>query len=292
MTNARIIESFLEETLARTDVPGRLRKLVVCHVIKGNKLGDEIRAMSVPDEPAEEWRAQTAAKIAEQAAAEAVALSSGVQRYVVQALFEGDDKPRGRTIITAAGADEDTDALDTEGPDEQGLVTQAMAHTRFFAQLASHSSMRQVQTLQASVDKLTKENEELRSERLKSLRTFEEIMTARHERELEIMRETSKAKMLQETADKIGLLIPVAINHIAGRKLLPENAPERLMVQAFAQRLTPEKLQRLASSGAFDEAELVAFLNIMQSLAGPPSTPPAPAAAAAQTAPSSNGAAT
>jgi hypothetical protein len=270
-----MVETFLEETLARTDVPGRLRKLIVCHVIKGNKLGDEIRAVSVPDEPGEEWRTSTALKIAEQTAAEAVALSSGVQRYAIQALFEGDDKPHGRTIITAAGTDTDDGALDTEGPDGEGLVTQAMAQTRFFAQAFGRSSVQQIHTLQTSVDKLTKENEELRAERLKTLRTVEEIMTARHERELEIMRETAKHKVLQETADKIGLLIPVAINHIAGRKLLPENAPERMMVQAFAQRLTPEKLQRLASSGAFDEAELVAFLNIMQSLAGPPAAPPA-----------------
>jgi hypothetical protein len=277
VTNARIIEAFLAETLERTDVPGKLRKLVVCHIIKGNKLGDEIRAVSVPDDAGEEWRTSTAAKIADQAAAEAIALSSGVQRYAVQALFEGDDKPRGRTIITAAGTDEDDGALDTEGPDEQGLVTQAMAQTRFFAQLASHSSLRQVQALQTSVDRLTKENEELRAERLKSIRVVEEIMSARHERELELAREHSKAKVLEQTADKLGLLIPVAVNHIAGRKLLPENAPERMLVQAFAQRLTPEKLQRLAASGAFDEAELVAFLNIMQSLAGaaPKADPPA-----------------
>lgn len=279
MTNARLIETFLEETIARTDVPGRLRKLIVCHVIKGNKLGDEIRAVSVPDEPSEEWRSSTATKIAEQAAAEAVALSSGVQRYVVQALFEGDDKPHGRTIITAQGTDEDDDKLDSEGPDGEGLVTQAMAQTRFFAQLASHSSMRQVQALQTSVDRLTKENEELRADRLKSLKVVEEIMSARHERELEVMRETGKQRLLDQTADKLGLLIPVAVNHIAGRKILPENAPERMLVQAFAQRLTPEKLQRLATSGAFDEAELVAFLNIIQSLAGPPAPdkPPTPA---------------
>ena len=286
MTNARLVETFLEETIARTDVPGKLRKLIVCHVIKGNKLGDEIRAVSVPDEPGEEWRSSTAIKIAEQTAAEAVALSSGVQRYAIQALFEGDDKPHGRTIITAAGKDSDDDALDTEGPDGEGLVTQSMAQTRFFAGAFARSSVHQISTLQTSVDKLTKENEELRSERLKTLRTVEEIMTARHERELELIRETSKQKAFTDTADKLGLLIPVAINHMAGRKLLPENAPERMMVQAFAQRLTPEKLQRLASSGAFDEAELVAFLNIMQSLAGPAS----PAPAADKAAPPSNGA--
>lgn len=277
--NARLVDRFIEETLARTDVPGRLRKLVVCHVIKGNKLGDEIRAVSVPETTDEDWRAATSVKIAEQASAEAVALSSGIQRYAVLALFEGDDKPRGRTIITAAGSDVDDGALDTEGPDQQGLVTQAMAQTRFFAQAFGRSSVQQIHTLQTSVDKLTKENEELRAERSKFMKTWEEIQSARHERELELVREQGKQRIMQQTADKIALLIPVAINHMAGRKLLPENAPERMLVQAFAQRLTPEKLQRLASSGAFDEAELVAFLNIMQSLAGPPA--PAPAAAPA-----------
>jgi hypothetical protein len=280
VTNARIVETFLEETLARTDVPGKLRKLVVCHVIKGNKLGDEIRAVSVPDDPNEEWRVTTALKISEQVANEAIALSSGVQRYAVQALFENDDKPHGRTVITAEGKEEDGDALDTEGPDGEGLVTQAMAQTRFFASLVGRGTVQQVQSLERQVDKLTKENEQLRSERLKSIRVFEELQTARHERELEVMRETSKARVVEQTVEKFGLLLPVAINKLAGRNILPENAPERMMVQAFAKRLTPEKLTRLASSGAFDEAELVAFLSIIQSLAGSELKPDAPPASA------------
>ena len=276
MTNARIVETFLEETLARTDVPGKLRKLVVCHVIKGNKLGDEIRAVSVPDAPDDDWRTTTAMKIAEQIATEAISLSSGVQRYAVQALFEGDDKPHGRTIITAAGKDVDDGALDTEGPDGEGLVTQSMAQTRFFASAVIRTSSQQLLSLERQVDKLTKENEQLRTERLKSIRIFEELQTARHERELEVMRETSKARAIDQTVEKLGLLLPVAINKIAGRNILPENAPERMMVQAFAQRLTPEKLQRLATSGAFDDAELVAFLSIIRSLAGAEYKPEAP----------------
>lgn len=282
MTNARIIATWLEETGKRDDVPGRLRKLVVCHVIKGNKLGDEIRAVSVPETPDEDWRDGVAAKIAEQANGEAQALGSGVQRYVVQALFEGDDKPHGRVIITVQGTDDDEGALDTEGPDAEGLVSQAQAQTRFFAAAFGRSSVAQIRTLQEQVDKLTKENGELRTERLKSIRVLEELYTARHERELETLREGSKARALEGAADKLGLLIPVAINHIAGRKLLPENSPERLIVQGLAQRLTPEKLQRLASSGAFDESELVAFLSIMRAYAGPdaPAAPaPAPDAA-------------
>ena len=267
MTNARIVETFLEETLARTDVPGRLRKLVVCHVIKGNKLGEEVRAVAVPDEPSEEWRTQVAQKIAENVADEAIALASGVQRYAVQALFEGDDKPHGRVIVTAAGKD-DEDAISTEGPDEAGLVSAAQRHTEFFAAAFGRLSVGATRSLQELVDKLTKENEQLRSERLKSIRVFEELQTARHEREIEMVREASKAKAFDSTVEKFGMLLPIAINKMAGRQLLPENAPERMMVQAFAQRLTPDKLQRLATSGAFDEAELVAFLNIIQSLAG------------------------
>jgi hypothetical protein len=280
MTNARLVETFIEETLARTDVPGRLRKLVVRHLIKGNTLGDEIRAVSVPETPDEDWRTAMALKIAEQAASESVALSSGIQRYAIQALFEGDDKPHGRTIITAEGSSNDEDALDTEGPDAEGVLVQSMAQTRFFAAASFRTSGQQIAYYERTVDKLTKENETLRSERHKMLSKWEELMTARHERELEIIRETSKAKAFEQTADKLGLLIPVAINHIAGRKLLPESAPERLLVQAFAQRLTPQKLQMLAASGAFDEGELVAFMTILKSLAGSDLAPsPAPAAA-------------
>jgi hypothetical protein len=290
MTNARMISTFLEETQKRDDVPGRFRKLVVCHVIKGNKLGDEIRAVSVPDAPDEDWREAVAAKIAEQAAAEAAALASGLQRYAVQALFEGDDKPHGRVIITVAGAEEDADAISTEGPDAEGLVSSSMRLTEFFAQAFGRSSVAQLRSLQEQVNALTKENESLRAERLKTVRMVEDLYSARQEREIESMREGAKARALEGAADKLGLLIPVAINHIAGRKILPENAPERLILQGLAQRLTPAKLQLLAQSGAFDEAELVALLSILKAAAGP--QPPAPAAPAnGAAAPSGNGAA-
>jgi hypothetical protein len=280
MTNARTIAVWLEETQKRDDVPGRLRKIVVCHVIKGNKLGDEIRAVSVPESPDEEWRDGVATKIADQAAGEAAALASGLQKYAVQALFEGDDKPHGRCIITVQGTDDDEGALDTEGPDGQGLVASSMRHAEFFAQAFGRSSVAQIRSLSDQVAALVKENGELRTERLKSVRVLEELYTARHERELEVLREGSKARALEGAADKLGLLIPVAINHIAGRKLLPENSPERLIVQGLAQRMTPEKLQLLASSGAFDEAELVAFLSILRASAGAAPAPPAADASA------------
>lgn len=279
MTNAQVIANFLDEQIRRDDVPGRMRKVVVCHIIKGNKLGDEIRAVSVPDEPNEEWRHDVAKKIAETVAEEAIALSSGVQRYAVQALFEGDDKPRGRVIVTAQGDREDGDALDTEGPDGAGLVTASMGQARFFAAAFGRSSVQQIHSLEQQVQRLTKENEDLRSERLKSLRTVEELMVASHERAIENRREDFKQKALEDTVGKLGMLVPMAVNHMAGRKILPENAPERMLVRAFAERMTPAKLQALASSGALDEAELAAFINILQSMAGglAQGAPPAPA---------------
>lgn len=266
MTEARRLAGFLEETLKRDDVPGRLCKLVVAHVIGGNKIGAEIRGVTVPDSVDEDWRTATASKIVEQAATEAVTLGTGVQRYAVLAFFEGDDKARGRHVFTCAGADEE-ESIGTEGPDETGLVAAAMRHTEFFAQLSARGQASQIRALLDENTMLRKENAEMRAERLKSIKAIEEIYSEQHRRAIETRMATAKAKMLEEAGDKVGLLLPLAINHMAGRKVLPETSTDTLLLRSFADTISREQLEQLA--GVFRGEQLAAFIKIMTTVSTP-----------------------
>ena len=53
-TPGRKLADWIGEMLARGDAGGdtggRLVKLVCCHIVKGNKLGDELRMVAVPAE--------------------------------------------------------------------------------------------------------------------------------------------------------------------------------------------------------------------------------------------------
>lgn len=279
MSLQRDLAIWLEETSRRDDTPGRLRKLVVCHIVKGNKIGDEIRAVTVPDVVDEDWRDATANKVIEQGVAEAATLASGIQKYAVQAFFEGDDKPRGRHIFTVQGPDEDDDKISTESNDEAGVLGQSRRLTEFFGKEFARSTGFHARALMEENERLRKANNELLTERMKTVKMVEELMSARHERELAMTRERQKAKVLDDTVSKLGLLVPMAVNHMAGRKVLPENAPERLLLQSFAETMTAEKMTAMA--GVLDATQMAALWHIMQSVATPAPDSAKPASDAA-----------
>lgn len=247
MSEESKVSDFLLETTKRDDVPGRLRKLVVTQIINGNKLGEEIRAVTVPPEPDEEWAQTTAKKIVEHAVQEAAALRSGIQRYAVRALFENDDKFHGRHVFTVAGPSEDDDSIDTQGPDEIGLVSQSMDLTKFFAKEFSRSSIYRERSLVEENHQLRKENADLRAEAVKRFKLMEDLSSQKHQRDLEVMRETGTQKRFDRGAETIELLVPFAVNHITGRKLLPETAPETLLIKSLADKMTREEFSQITA---------------------------------------------
>lgn len=289
MTEARRLATFLAETLRRDDTPGRLRKLVVSHIIKGNKIGDEIRAVSIPVLTDEDWQNATATKIVEQAASEAVTLGSGVQRYAVQTFFEGDDKAHGRHVFTCTGPEEDEDSIDSEGPDETGLVAASQRHTEFFARAFGSASIAQLRSLQEENASLRKENAEMRKERIESFRVMESIYSEQHKRALENRAAAVKGKLLEDSADKLSLMLPIAINHFAGRKVLPETSTETLMLKSFADSITREQFEALTT--VFKPEQVAVFWRIMTEVSKPAADAPASSSAGAAATPAAtNGA--
>lgn len=247
MSEARRIVVWLEETLRRDDVPGKLRKLSVCHIVKGNKVGDEIRAVSVPDKPDDDWTQLTASKIVEQATTEATTLRSGLQRYVVHALFENDDRIHGRHVFAIDGAEDLEGRIDTDGPDADGLVGQSQKLTIFFAKEFSRSAMFRERELQEENKALRRECADLRSEAAKRYKLMEELASHKHERDIAMVKETGAQKRLDRSIESLELIVPMAVNHFAGRKLLPEHAPESLLLKQLAEKMTPEMFSQAAA---------------------------------------------
>lgn len=274
MTEAMKVSAFIVETTKRDDTPGRLRKLVVAHVVKGNKLGDEIRAVTVPESPDEDWATATANKIVEHAVQEAIALSSGIQRYAVLALFEGDDKPHGRLVFTVSGPDGDEKSLDTEGPDQDGLVAQSMAQTRFFAEIHARSATYRERSLVEENQQLRRECADLRADAQKRFKLMEDLASQKHQRDLEIMREVGTQKRFDRGAETLELMVPFALNHFTGRKLLPETAPEALLIKSLADKITKDQFTQVA--GVLGPELSATLWHLMSMVSKPKPEPAAP----------------
>jgi hypothetical protein len=276
-TPGRKLADWIGEMLARGDAGGdtggRLVKLVCCHIVKGNKLGDELRMVAVPAEPDEDWIAVAAQKITDQAGEEARTLGSGIQRYAVQAYFEGGEKPHGRHVFTMAGADE-LGSVGTEGPDAEGLTAQAMRHAEFYAQLNARAQVQQMADLQQEITGLRRENSELRADRVRNFKVMEEVYSLRAEREIATERERAKAKLFSDGAEKLGLLFPMALNHMAGKKIFPESATQVLMLKSLVESIDKATFDKLA--GVLSGEQMALFFQLATSVAKP--AEPAPAA--------------
>lgn len=245
MTETHRLSGWIVEQLAAKAV-----KLVLAHVTKGNKLGDEIRTVTVAETGDESWAHDTAERLVDQAAREALTLASGAQRYAVQAYFRGsderpEDKSRARHLFTVAGSDISDGSVSSVSPDETGLVSLAQQNAQFFAKLASAQTMAQLNSQQEEIARLRKENTDLVRERLKTIQVMEELHSARAQRALDDRREETKARILEAGAEKIEMMLPMLINHLAGKQVFPENAAAMLMLKSWIERITPEQLQQM-----------------------------------------------
>lgn len=285
MTEATKIERFIIDQLSPEDgQAGQLAKLVVAHVIKGNKLGDEIRTIVLPEAPSTDWISGIAGRLVERATQEALALANGIQRYAVLAFFriEGviEDRPRSRHVFVCAGQDEELDQVGTEGPDETGQIAQLQRHTEAAVKLALGHSIQTRRADQEEIARLRQENQELRRQQLEDFKVMQEVYGMRREQLAEDRRETVKTKILEDGADKLALLLPIAINHLAGKKVFPENVASQMLTKAFCESLTPDDLQKLGAVLAPEKVAALVNLALSISKAKPedPKTAPAPAA--------------
>lgn len=243
MTPTRKLADWIGENRDRGDA--RLVKLVCVHLVKGNRLGDELRTCAVPVDFDEEWQSATASKIVEQAADEARTLGSGIQRYAVQAWFDGLERPHGRHVFTVAGA-EDLGAISTEGTDDDGIKALLLRHTEFLTQLSTRTMAEQLQFMKGEITSLREENAELRRERIQNFKLIEEVHSQKAQQEIALRREAAKERLFTDGAEKLGLILPMVLNHWAGRKIFPENAANALTLKSFVDSISKENFDKMA----------------------------------------------
>lgn len=263
-TEREKIGEFLTEQLGNGDDAGRLVKVKIVQIVKGNRLGDELRTISVPedDHRRAEWLDATAGKIFDQATEEAAKLGTGIQRYAVQAWFEDEDHSRARMIFTVAGAElAGKDALELEGPDLEGQIGQQIRHNEFLQQLLFQANGRHNRELQEENAKLRKECGDLRADQFRMLDKVRAIALADAERVQADRREAVKTKLLEGSVEKIELFLPHAINAWSmskyGKMIFPEAATQMVTAKTFVDSITDSDLQAITNAIGPEKAALL-----------------------------------
>lgn len=253
--------------LVRDDgAEGRFSRVRIFHVVKGgSKKGEQVNYLDVPKKANDDWCDNTALEIYTRLQSEASTLP-GLQQYAVYAYCAGDSENHvSRFLLRMQGADNSDDDMVTETPDKGGLTAMSMRHTE--AQAKINVSL--VMTTQAAQSQLIARQatmlERLMDMRFASMEREEELVTRKHEREIELMQAESKAKAIREIGSKLGLFIPALMNKVAGQQLFPVQANAVLMMTKGLLTGIASDESRMAQFMTFlKPEEAVAFMNILE----------------------------
>ncbi|MFH1010994.1 MAG: hypothetical protein V1784_07150 [bacterium] len=172
----------------------------------------------------------------------------GIQSYVVLAFFEDEpDKPLARFTFRVAGDnEEDEGEISSEPPNRIGITSQLMRHNEAIMRTGTIATGQVVAVMQRTIASLSEANERLTTQRLESFQLIEELQSQKHERDLMASREAMKQQMIRETFEKATLLLPVVVNKLTGKTLLPERkSGQEIMIKEFMNSLTPEQANGL-----------------------------------------------
>ncbi len=260
------------QILVADDEKGRCKKLIVRHV-SGGKASSELGSIPVPKKMEDEqWFNEACSAIENMVYDDAEGLG-GVQTYVVFAYFElRSDKPGGRfTIRETSSGDVDPEDIESEPPTKTGVLTQMMRHTEAATRMSLMSASQVMNTMRSTIARQADQIEKLIVERHAGFEIMERLKSQDLERRMLVEHEEKDTKFKQDVLDKITPLVPVLINRLTGRKMLPEKKTAiEGMAQGLIESMTPEQMDKLQS--VFTPAQMVSLLEIFQ-VVQPPEKP-------------------
>lgn len=216
----------------------------------------------------EEFVSQMQSKIENDAFADSEG-HGGLQKYALYAYHVNDpNHSQSRLVFRMGDAATDEKDFESEPANERGMVSMLMRHTEALMRSQVMSTNNVLTTLQRENARLQAEKEKMEEHNLAAIRVREELLNQHHERLLVQTEVENNMAMKQDMYQKLMMLAPVAINKMAGQKILPENtSPMAMALRGLAESLTkdPDRLAKIAMSGMFNQAELAAIQELISS---------------------------
>lgn len=271
-TAVRNLQTWLRECLYSVveDDSGALRfaRVVVRQMTKGNKKGEEAFSIDVPQRASDDWCDTCALDIHSKLSNEVASLG-GVQKYALYAYHSGDyDQHTARFIIRMQGVtDDDEEALDSEGPDKVGLISQCMRHT----EAANRTMVALVQGLvgsyQSTISRLASMNEKLLDDKVEQIELIQEMIASKDERDAKALTAKAKAKGVEQLVGRLSLLAPALVNKVAGKPIFPvEDSSLMMMTRSLITSIMadPDRAEKLMAMLAPEQG--IALMNLYEQI--------------------------
>lgn len=243
------LDDFLRRQFFAPHHDGRCLRLQLFH-LAGKHRG--VRNWPVPERVEESALPEWEHDILSAAQADASDLF-GRQRYSICAYYErqpttvAESKPFTRDG-GGAGVDDGGEDSDSEPPTEKGLTRQLMRHLEGTTRLMVANTQTLLKA-QGDVFAVTaKRLAESEGQRFQMTQMYESMLSEHHARQLAAKEHEQKMKMWEEAFDKVKLLLPLAVNKIAGARIMPEPASmQNEMLGSFIDTITPEQVEAMQS---------------------------------------------
>jgi hypothetical protein len=273
-TRVKDLAKWLRECLYLIDdeeTGARFSRIVCRQLVKGNKRGEEVFYLDVPKKAGDDWADTAALEIYGKLQSETATLG-GLQRFALYSYHSGDNEAHtSRFSIRIQGIDEedDDDGLNSEGPDKQGLTSQAMRHAEVYAKLMSGSQASIISGYQTMIARLSTMVESLLSDKVAGIETMQSLMSDREDHEIKMIQARAKAKGVEGFVSRLGILLPAVANKIAGQPIFPvQDSSVTMMTRALFTSLAADENRMKQLAGIMSTEEVIAFTNILETVSG------------------------
>ena len=214
-----------------------------------------------------EWRladvipSELAAVIYERAIEDA-AQQKGAVQYGLFAYAEGQKSYVDRTFLNVDGGSKstaiatlDANLEDDERAQRAGVVGLLMKHTHASAQLALGHTVDIVRHYKDESDRKDARIRELEERQTAVLRMYEELLSAKHERELEMLKAQNAEKRKDHLLDKLDMLVPIAMSKVLPASKTPALGEE--LMRQLLKSLSRDQLSQLVIHLSPEQAALI-----------------------------------
>jgi len=177
----------------------------------------------------------------------------GQKSYVDRTFLTIENDTAGRPITALATLNASLD--DDERAQRAGVVGLLMKHTHASAQLALGHTVDIVRHYKEESDRKDARISELEERQTAVLRMYEELLSAKHERELEMLKAQNSEKRKDHLLDKLDMLVPIAMSKILPASKTPALGEE--LMRQLLKSLSRDQLSALVSHLSPEQAALI-----------------------------------
>ncbi len=173
------------------------------------------------------------------------------QKSYVDRTFLNVDTPKASTAIATL----DATLEDDERAQRAGVVGLLMKHTHASAQLALGHTVDIVRHYKEESDRKDARIRELEERQTAVLRMYEELLSAKHERELEMLKAQNAEKRKDHLLDKLDMLVPIAMSKVLPASKTPALGEE--LMRQLLKSLSRDQLSALVTHLSPEQAALI-----------------------------------